>query len=246
MSREIEVRSCQGLAECNSCVELQRLIWGGVDLEIVPATVFVVASKVGGQVLGAYDGERLAGFLLALPGVRNGRPYLHSHMTAVLEEYRGCGVGTKLKLHQREEALGRGIQLVEWTFDPLELQNAHFNLNKLGAIVRQMLPNLYGTTSSPLHRDLPTDRLVAEWHLDSPRVLAALQGKLTPPGEMRAEIHVPGEVEEAERMNPAAARQIQERIRGEFQEWFGKGYAAIALARVAEGGRYLLAPWSDF
>ena len=128
----------------------------------------------GGQVLGAFEGDKLVGYTLALAGVRHGVPYLHSHMTGVLAAYRDRGVGRQLKLYQREEALGRGIRLIEWTFDPLETRNAHFNLNRLGAIARQYLPNLYGLTTSPLHRGMPTDRLVAEWMLDSPRVVAAV------------------------------------------------------------------------
>ena len=148
-------------------MDLQKKIWGEADIEIEPATLFVVAEETGGQVLGAFDGERLVGYTLALVGVRDGTVFLHSHMTGVLAGYRDRGVGRALKLFQREEALGRGIRLIVWTFDPLENRNAHFNLNRLGAIARKYLPNLYGTTTSPLHLGLPTDRLLAEWPLDS-------------------------------------------------------------------------------
>lgn len=246
MSEEIVVRPCVRLEEFHTCVDLQRDIWGEADLEVEPVTVFVVASKVGGQVFGAFEGNRMVGYLLALPGVRNGKPYLHSHMTGVLEAYRNKGVGRKLKLYQREEALGRGISLVEWTFDPLELRNAHFNLNKLGAIARQILPNLYGVTTSPLHRGLATDRLVAEWLLSSPRVTAILSGRVPEPREAPAEIHIPLGLEEGEKASGEDLARIQERVRREFQEWFGRGYAAFALVRSAEGSRYLLTPWSDF
>lgn len=246
MSEEIVVRPCERLEEFETCVELQRRIWGEADLEVEPVTMFVVAFQVGGQVFGAFEGERMVGYLLALPGVRNGKPYLHSHMTGVLEEYRDRGVGRKLKLYQREEALGRGISLVEWTFDPLELRNAYFNLNKLGAIARQILPNLYGVTTSPLHRGLATDRLVAEWHLSSPRVIAVLSGRVPEPEEAPAEIHIPGEFEGRGEASGKELARVQERMRREFQDWFARGYAAVALARSAEGGRYLLTPWSDF
>src|SRR6201987_2077827 len=123
----------------------------------------------------------MVGFTMALVGIHGKTPYLHSHMTGVLPEYRARKIGRALKLFQREEALSRDIRLIEWTFDPLEMRNAHFNLNRLGAIARRYEPNLYGITSSPLHRGLATDRLVAEWYLDSPRVLAALDGHLPIP-----------------------------------------------------------------
>src|SRR5947209_11639807 len=181
MIQNIIVRKCQPLEEFHGCVDLQREIWGEKDLEVEPATIFVVAAHTGGQVLGAFDGNRLIGYTLALVGLRNGKPFLHSHMTGVHADYRDRGVGRRLKLLQREEALSRGIRLIQWTFDPLELRNAHFNLNRLGAICREYLPNLYGVTTSPLHRGLATDRLVAEWLLDSPRVLAALNDELTAP-----------------------------------------------------------------
>lgn len=246
MSEEIVVRPCERLEEFQTCIGLQRAIWGEVDLEVEPLTMFVVASKVGGQVFGAFDGGRMVGYLLALPGVRNGKAYLHSHMTGVLEEYRDKGVGRKLKLYQREEALGRGIGLVEWTFDPLELRNAYFNLNKLGAISRQILPNLYGVTTSPLHRGLATDRLVAEWHLSSPRVIAILSGRVPEPLEAPAEIRIPLGLEAPGGAAGLDLARIQERACREFQDCFARGYAAIGLAREAQGGRYLLAPWSDF
>src|SRR5260370_42172080 len=125
--------------------------------------MFVVASISGGQVLGAFDGERMVGSTLALAGLRENTKYLHSHQTGVCAGYRDRGVGRMLKLFQRDEALGRGIRLIEWTCDPLELKNAHFNLNRLGAICRRYVKDLYGVTTSPQHRGIPTDRLVAGW-----------------------------------------------------------------------------------
>src|SRR5215831_7540327 len=174
MSEGIAVRKCQTMEEFHDCVRLQREVWGEDELEVEPASLFVVASETGGQVLGAFDGNKLIGYTLALAAVRRGVPYLHSHMSGVVAKYRDRGVGRLLKLFQRVEALGRGIRLIEWTFDPLETRNAHFNLNRLGAICRRYLPNYYGVTTSPLHRGLETDRLLAEWPLDSPRVITAV------------------------------------------------------------------------
>ena len=124
MSQGIIVRKCERLDEFHRCVDLQREIWGEAELEVEPATMFVVAAHTGGEVLGAFDGDRLVGYTLAVVGLRDRVPYLHSHMTGVHSEYRDRGVGRRLKLFQRSEALGRGIRLVQWTFDPLELRSA--------------------------------------------------------------------------------------------------------------------------
>lgn len=246
MSGEIIVRKCESLDEFHRCVDLQREIWGEADLEVEPATLFVVAAHTGGQVLGAFDGNHLVGYTLSVVGLRDRVPYLHSHMTGVRSEYRSRGVGRMLKLFQRDVALSRGIRLIQWTFDPLELRNAHFNLNRLGAICREYQPNLYGVTTSPLHRGLATDRLLAEWHLDSARVVAAIENLVKDPVEAPAIIELPAELERWQREDSARVGDVQTRLREEFTSWFAKGYAAVAL-RAAPGKRaYLLTPWSDF
>ncbi len=246
MSRDIQVRKCETLEEFHCCVELQRQIWGEADLEVEPVTMFVVAAHTGGQVLGAFDDGRMIGYTLAIVGLRDRIPYLHSHMTGVLSDYRDRGVGRMLKLFQRNEALGRGIRLIQWTFDPLELRNAHFNLNRLGAICRQYLPNLYGTTTSPLHRGLATDRLLVEWRLDSARAVAAIQNLAKETVEAPAVIELPAELDRWQQENSPEVQKVQARLREEFTKWFAKGYAAVAL-RTGQGNRaYFLAPWSDF
>ncbi len=246
MSEGISVRKCTSLEEFHHCVALQRDVWGEADLEVEPATMFVVAAHTGGQVLGAFDGEKLVGYTLAVAGVRNEKVYLHSHMTAVYEAYRDRGVGRMLKLLQREEALGRGIRLIEWTFDPLETRNAHFNLNRLGAICRRYLPNLYGVTTSPLHRGLATDRLVAEWQLDSPRVIAAIGGLAKDPREEPAVLELPAELERWKKEGSEELARVQTHVREGFLKWFAKGYAAVSMRTSAAGSTYVLAPWSDF
>lgn len=244
--QDIVVRKCQSLEEFHRCVELQREIWGEADLEVEPATLFVVAAHTGGQVLGAFDGNRMVGYTLAIVGLLDARPYLHSHMTGLLAEYRDRGVGRMLKLFQRDEALGRGIRLIQWTFDPLEVRNAHFNLNRLGAICRKYQPNLYGVTTSPLHRGLQTDRLVAEWHLDSPRVVAAIEDLVNDPIDAPAVIELPSELERWQKENSPEVGAVQTRLREEFRKWFAKGYAAVALRTTPGSRAYLLTPWSDF
>jgi predicted GNAT superfamily acetyltransferase len=242
----ITVRKCNTLAEFQECVSLQREIWKEEDLEIEPTTGFVVAWLTGGQVLGAFEGDKLVGYTLALVGIRDNAPYLHSHHTGVHPGYRDRGVGRRLKLFQREEALSRGIRLVEWTFDPLELRNAHFNLNRLGAFSRRYAPNLYGVTTSPLHRGLPTDRLFAEWHLDSSRVVAAIGDLVRDPISAPASIELPVELEQWKCNDPQKLAQAQQHLREEFTKWFARGYAAIGTRPTAAGTAYLLAPWSDF
>jgi len=246
MTGDIVVRKCESLEEFQRCVELQREIWGEADLEVEPATMFVVAAHTGGEVLGAFDGNRMVGYTLAVAGLRDRVSYLHSHMTGVLGEYRNRGVGRQLKLFQRTEALSRGIRLVQWTFDPLELRNAHFNLNRLGAICRKYESNLYGVTTSPLHRGLATDRLLAEWHLDSARVVAAIEDLTKDPLDAAATIELPAELERWQREDSPQVAAVQARVREEFTRWFAKGYAAVALRTGPGNSAYLLAPWSDF
>jgi predicted GNAT superfamily acetyltransferase len=240
----IAIRQLFQLAEYNDVLALQREIWGFADIELVPLRFLVVISEVGGHVFGAYDGERMVGFCFALPGAgEDGRPFLHSHMLGVLPEYRDRGIGRLLKLRQREEALGRGIGLIEWTFDPLELKNAHFNIERLGAIVRRYTVNQYGITASPLHGGLPTDRCIAEWHLDSPRVRAVLAGNAA--GRKPAErIAFPADIARIRCENPSAARALQQANGETFRRAFAAGLAVTGFELSQTEGVYLLEPWS--
>lgn len=245
---EIVVRNCAGLAEFATCIEIERAVWGSADIDVVPLPLFVVAAETGGQVLGAFAGDRMIGFTLAIAGVHGRKPFLHSHMTAVLRPYRNQGAGRKLKTFQREEALGRGIDLVEWTFDPLEIRNAHFNF-RLGAIVRRFIPNMYGVTTSSLHGGLPTDRLVAEWRLRSARVRRALADKRPRSRKSRskeyARIRVPLDFARIRGTKPEEAARLQAEVRQEFEHWLASGYAATGINRTDEAAEYLLEPWSE-
>src|SRR5271157_2012039 len=246
LSVGIEIRKCERVEEFRRCVEIEREVWGESDLETEPYVTFVLANQTGGHVLGAYDGELMVGFTMAVAGLRNGQAYLHSHMTGVIASHRNRGVGRLLKLQQREEALGRGLRRIEWTFDPLETRNAHFNFNRLGAIARKLIVDFYGVTTSPLHRGLPTDRLLVEWELDSRRVVGAIQDLIRDTGEAPAKICLPGELEEWKKTGDPRLGEVQMRIRGEFLGWFAKGYAATGVKFTAGGAEYGLVPWSDF
>jgi predicted GNAT superfamily acetyltransferase len=231
----VAVRELRALEDLEQAVAVQREIWGFGDLELVPPQIFVVALEAGGQVLGAFDRERMVGFTLAVPGLKpDGAVFLHSHMLGVLPEYRDRHIGRALKLEQRRAAIARGIELIEWTFDPLELKNAHFNIERLGVVVRRYVLNKYGTTTSPLHGPLPTDRCVAEWWLRKPR----------PAGlAVEARIEVPADIGELRQQRPEEARRIQAAISGQFVECFGRGLVVTGFTRAERAGAYLLARW---
>lgn len=243
---QFAVRAITDLSGFQRCVDIQGEVWGYEDNDIVPRRMFLLAQKIGGQVIGAFeesvDEGQMVGFAMALPAYREGQVYLHSHMLAVLPEYRNAGLGCRLKLAQREDAIARGIERMEWTFDPLEIKNAYLNLHKLGAISRRYQADFYGPSSSPLQGGLPTDRLYAEWWLRSPRVEAALAGEpiLVAASES---VLVPQGIAEwkrsAEDRGKAATVQADNRAR--LEEAFGRNLAAIGYERDTQGnGRFLL------
>lgn len=253
---EVVIRRLSTVAEFDACVALQREVWGFNDTDLVPRRMFVVAHAIGGQVLGAWSGNDLVAYTLAYPGVRDHRPYLHSHMLAVAPPWRNAGLGRRMKLRQRELALAEDIELMEWTFDPLEIKNAWFNLARLGAIVRRYCPNHYGLSSSRLQAGLPTDRLVAEWWLRSPRVAALAAGLPAPAPAVQAHVDVAGEVSAWRTANDPRAAAEQAHIRDELRAAFARGLAVVgyertgagnagagAAASTPAGGRFLLGSW---
>ena len=239
----IELRHLKEIGEFEACVDLQREVWKFADADLIPVRMFVVASKIGGQVIGAFDGSILVAFALSIPGARNGHTYLHSHMLAVKDKYRNAGLGRRVKLAQREEALTRGFELMEWTFDPLEIKNAYLNIEKLGAIVRRYTLNQYGISSSPLQGGLPTDRCVAEWWLNSRRVRQLLDERRRPVVDVVETITVPAQIYEwkADPGSRNRARELQLSNRQQFLNAFSSGLAVLGYARDEHGnGKYLL------
>lgn len=237
-ARDIEIRHCSSVAEFGECVRIEHAIWG--ESIAVPTPIFVVAHHTGGQILGAFSGDRMVGFTLAFTALRGGKLFLHSHIAAVLHEFRDRGVGRSLKLFQRQDALKHGVDLIEWTFDPLDLKNAYFNLVRLGAIARRYIPDCYGVTDSPLHAGLPTDRLVAEWWLNSDRVKAVLADDLRPMSADIARVSIPATFAALRESDRAAAARIQSDAREQFQNWFAKGYAATGVESREGATDYLL------
>jgi predicted GNAT superfamily acetyltransferase len=243
----IAIRSCSGFDELEACVQLQVKTWAMDANEVFPRKAFFLAQKIGGQVIGAFDTEiaagpdALVGFVLSWPGVKSiggeQQSYLHSHMLAVRESYRNRGVGARLKLEERREALERSIRLMEWTFDPLEIKNAYLNIHKLGAIACRYEVNFYGVSSSRLQGGLPTDRLVAEWQLDSSRVNAAVAGRRKAAHVIKERISVPASIYEwkANEAGRERALTVQLENRRKFQEAFSAGLAVVGYTRDAEG-----------
>lgn len=242
----LEIHQLSKLSEFGDAVKLQREIWGFKDVDLLPLRLFVVASKIGGQALGAFHDGKMVAFCLCIPGLKpGGKYYLHSHMLGVLPEYRNSGVGRKLKLKQREYALASGIDLIEWTFDPLEIKNAFFNIERLGAIVRRYVHNQYGTTTSHLHGGLPTDRLIAEWWIGTSRVEAICSGRYFTKPHAATRISVPVEIGELRQEDPPRARNIQEAIGKEFDRQFQAGLAVVGFEKGREAGAYLLGTWES-
>jgi predicted GNAT superfamily acetyltransferase len=246
-SNEITIRPLTSYAEFERCVEIQLATWGYSDGDVIPRRMFLVAHRIGGQVLGAFDGDTMISFAMALPGIRDGVPYLHSHMLAVLPEYRNRGLGRRMKLAQRDAAIARGIELIEWTFDPLEIRNAHLNIARLGAVARRYQPDFYGPSSSPLQGGLPTDRLYAEWWLRSERVEAILRAEPLPI-ETIEQIAVPAAVyawKSDEEQRPRAL-ELQTQNREHLMDAFARGLAVMGYALDAErNGTFLLAHPGD-
>ena len=244
----ILIRKCSGLAELRACVTLQKEVWGFTDIELVPLRMFVVAQKIGGQVVGAFLGPELIGFAFAIPAVRSGHSYLYSHMLAVRKRHRDAGLGRRLKLFQRDDALVRDFELMEWTFDPLEIKNAYLNIERLGAIARRYTVNQYGITSSPLQGGLPSDRLVAEWWLKSIRVEQLLRDGEHPGFGIAKKISVPAQIYDW-KSNPETRRralEVQGRNREQFKEAFAEGLAVLGYERDSEGnGKFLLGKWDE-
>ncbi len=246
--RALTIRKCESLEEMRAAFALQKEVWKFSDGELVPVRIFVLANKIGGHVIGAFDQNELVGFALALPALRNGHCYLHSQMLAVRQQYRNAGLGRRMKLFQREDALGRGFELMEWTFDPLEIKNAYLNIEKLGAIARRYNVNQYGITSSPLQGALPSDRLVAEWWMKSRRVEKVLADGCRPVFQAQLRIDVPAEIYDwkSGEATRAQALAVQQTNCEKFMQAFAQGLSVLGYERNTHGdGRFLLGSWDE-
>jgi len=195
----IAYRDLTTLEEFAQVVELERVIWGPGYDEVVPVPILTVTVKRGGILIGAFDGDAMIGFVYSLPGIKAGKPMQWSHMLGVLDESRSAGVGRELKLLQRERTLGMGLDLIEWTYDPMQAMNAHLNFAKLGVVVEEYEENVYGESSSPLHRGNPTDRFVAEWWVREPHV----ERRIRQAGSIRLRADELADAKPVNRMEPS-------------------------------------------
>jgi len=239
--QEFRIRSLDSLQDFQDTERVQREAWGYDDIDIVPAAIFSVARKFGGQAIGAVhesrEGSRLVGFGLSFGAVDEGRAHFHSHMVAVVPEFQNSGLGRQIKLAQREDALRRGIDQIVWTFDPLQLRNAYFNVMRLGGVGVRYIPNLYGMTSSPLHGGIPTDRLVIEWNLNSAHVERALQGARSEWGAGAIRVEIPSASIDVPREVRLAG---QARLRGQLMELMSDGYAITGFEKKDTMAQYFL------
>jgi len=227
------IRILTEMRDFEKCVNLQRDTWGWADLDLLPARFLVVQHHIGGLLLGAFEGDRMIAFLNAIPGIRNGMPYWHSHMLAVAREYWNSGVGSELKIAQRDHARVRGIRLIEWTFDPLESKNAHINIEKLGVIIRRYYVNHYGQTTATLQQGLDSDRIIAEWWIDRTRTT------LNRTSQDLRRVFIPADIQSLKNQSMASARDVQQRVREQFLKNIEADYYVAGFERSDEWSAYL-------
>jgi len=257
----ITFRDLKTLDEFAQVVELERTVWGVGYEDVVPVSLFAVTVHCGGILVGAFDGKRMVGFVYSLPGLKHGKPIQWSHMLGVVDEFRNDGLGHRLKLLQRDRALAAGLDLIEWTYDPMQALNAHLNFSKLGIEVSEYEENIYGVSNSPLHAGNPTDRFVAEWWIRRSRKPIDWTDAV-PVNRIDRRNHWPQceDVNLSERSHellveiptgftemlagaPTVAFDWRMATRRIFTTYFGRGYRAVdfKLDRGAGKGVYLLA-----
>jgi predicted GNAT superfamily acetyltransferase len=246
-------RSFSSTADYQACVELQRATWGRGFSDVVPLSILKITQKAGGIAAGAFSpAGDLLGFVYGLAGFVGGRPFHWSHMLAVARQARDLGLGTRLKLYQRELLLSRGIEEVRWSFDPLEARNAHLNLNHLGAEVAEYVENLYeGEEGSELFEGIGTDRFILSWKITSERVTGALAdhraGAVEPfretpvvnaggavgdlPPAPRVRIEIPRSIQDLKAGRPELGMAWRESTRRAFKHYLGSGYRVEAFCR---------------
>ncbi|MDT7541143.1 MAG: hypothetical protein QOE33_1047 [Acidobacteriota bacterium] len=243
----VVIRECSTVEEYDACVRLQREVFALPDIEISPRRHLIVSRSAGGWTLGAFAGHRLVGFVHHLIAVyEHDRIGGYSHMMAVDAEFQNRGLGARLKWAQRERAITEGRDFIKWTFEPARARNAHFNLNRLGAVVRTYAANFYGTGYTTIDGEfarthgIDSDRLIAEWDLRSPRVEAAARGEeLKLDARPETTVEIPPDWNALVREDPAQASEELLRVRREFQHALAAGLICSGFERAATRPRYL-------
>lgn len=243
---EINVRECASVEELDACVHLQREVFALPDLEISPRRHLIVTKSAGGFTLGAFSGEKLVGFVLSVPGFSGAERFFYSHMMAVAADFQNQGIGSRLKWAQRERALHEGVKFIKWTFQPIQARNAFFNLERLGAIIKSYAVNFYGTDYSTAHNEngrigLDSDRLFAEWQLESEKVKTLEKREaFEEKGEVARTIEIPNDWSTLVKENPAQAVAEQRRVKEEFQTAFSENLICKGFERDEKNPKYLL------
>ena len=265
----MHIRTLTTLEDCRRVTELEKVVWGYTDAEdVVPPPVLIVSIKRGGVLLGSFDDQgEMNGFVYSIPAIKNGRPSQWSHMLGVTDGARSAGIGTQLKLAQRQATLDMGLDLIEWTYDPLQALNAHLNFAKLGVVVEEYEENIYGLSSSPLHRGTPTDRFVVEWNVREAHVARRIAGGallmrdasvsaapvINPPrggsrwlepvegdlavNERRLLVEIPTGFGDMQRDDPDLALAWRLSTRRIFQAYLARGYRVVDFFLAREAGR---------
>lgn len=241
-ANDVFIRECATLEELSACVDLQRNVFALPEIEISPVRHFVVTRNAGGFALGAFSGGDLVGFVLSVPAFLRGEKAFYSHMTAVRADFQSFGIGRRLKWAQRARALDLGVKFIKWTFEPVKARNAFFNIEKLGAIVTEYQENFYGTDYSASEKiGLASDRLFAEWHLESEKVVRLSEGnQFELDAEPDVKIAIPADWSSVVKEDPQQALDEQLRVRSEFQTAFGRGLIGRGFVREAGRPHYLL------
>lgn len=262
----MKIRPLKSHADYLAAEQLQRKVWRFPWREVIPLNELVVAQRIGGYVFGAFDRGRMAAFCFGIPGLRGARPYHYSRMLGVMPGVRDRGLGFRMKLEQRRRVLAQGLDLVRWTFDPLQSRNARLNVAKLGCVIRDYLVNVYGDSGSRFNRGLETDRFVVEWWIRSRRVTGCLAGRAAPPpgpatpllegrptkagwrapGPVRKpsgrilSIEIPTDIDALKRSDLALAQAWRRRTREAFQSAFRRGWVITGFDSAGGVSRYLL------
>lgn len=238
----IEIREVESFEDLDACLDLQKKVFDFPDSEVSPRRYLIVAKQSGGFTLGAYDGAKLAGFSISVPAFRGDERIYYSHMAGVLPEYQSLGIGGKLKWAQRDFALKRGVKFIKWTFHPAQARNAFFNLEKLGAVIKRYVPNFYGAgfSNSGVQTELESDRIYADWELESEKVNALSNGEIyKEKGEIVKTVEIPKDWNSLLKSDVKAAEIEQNRIKEEFQDAFSEGLICKGFRRDEKRPAYL-------
>jgi len=252
----VEIRGLASEEERRAAVALQEATWGVGFSQKVPESVLWFVPRVGGIAGGAFDAAgALVGFVFGVTGWVDGAPLHWSDMLAVRADLRGAGIGLALKHWQRADLLAAGVTRAQWTFDPLVAANAHFNFGRLGCTAGTYLRDVYGSSDSPLHAGVGTDRLLVEWELDAPGVAALAAGQVerepslertdaelplldpaVPLAARTVGIEAPPDIQRLKTADAARALEWRARQRERFERAFAAGYRVRGFRRGANGG----------